>query len=88
MSINTLLEELTSYLLSDHREQLEKYDAIKNTLRKLKNKENNLKDKLKSSQDKDETEKLQKEFDILFVQRKKGIKLKKELKILRDKNTT
>jgi TorA maturation chaperone TorD len=54
----------------------------------LKNKENNLKEKLKSSQNNDETEKLQKEFDILFVQRKKGIKLKKELKILRDKNIT
>jgi predicted nucleic acid-binding Zn-ribbon protein len=87
MNINTLLEELKSYLLCDHREQLEKYDAIKSTLKKLKQKENSLKDKLKSSQDKDETEKLQKEFDILFVQRKKGIKLKKELKLLRNKNT-
>jgi hypothetical protein len=88
MSINTLIEELKSYLISDSRQQLEKYDAIKNILKKLKKKENALKDKLKNTQDKDETEKLQKEFDILFVQRKKGIKLKKELKVYRDKCNT
>ncbi len=84
MSMQKLLEELKNYLISDHKEQLEKYDAIKRTLKKLKKEENLLKDKLKNTQDKDETEKLQKQFDILFVQRKKGIKLKKELKSRRE----
>jgi len=80
MSIQKLLEELKSYLISDHKEQLEKYDAIKRILKKLKKKENTLKEKLRNTQDKDETEKLQKKFNVLFVQRKKGIRLKKELK--------
>lgn len=55
-------------------------------LKVLKSK-NNFEGKLRVSENEDETEKLQKEFDILFVQRKKGIKLKKELKLLRNKNT-
>ena len=80
MTRSKLLEKLKSYLNAEQREQLAKYDSLKNVLRKLKKKEKALRAKLENEQDEIICSQLSKKVDILYSQRKKGIKLRKELK--------
>lgn len=80
MKTNRLLEKLMGFMNSERREQIAKYESIKRILKKLKKKENDLKEKLKNEQDKEVIKQLQKEMAVLHAQRKKGVKLRKELK--------
>jgi len=84
MNINKLLDELRNYLDSERRDQLAKYDSIKCVLKKLKKKENALKDELMNEHDDDASKQLQREIDVIFAQRKKGVELKKALKKARE----
>lgn len=84
MNKNTLLDELKNYLNSERREQLEKYDSLKRVLKKLKKKENALKDKLNNEEDDEICNQLQREIDVIFAQRKKGIELRKTLKLAKE----
>ena len=88
MKKKALLKILNDYLNADHKEQLEKYKSIKSILKKLKKKELKLKLKLESTFDKAQQDQLKKELHILFIQRKKGIDLKKKLKNERNKDTS
>jgi len=85
MKANKLLEKLKDYLGAERRAQLAKYDSIKRVLKKLKKKENALKDKLKKEHDGKANNQLKKEMDVLSAQRKKGVKMLKELKEARKK---
>ncbi|MCW8826319.1 MAG: hypothetical protein OQK78_07830 [Gammaproteobacteria bacterium] len=85
MKSNELLDVLKKYLGIERRAQIAKYDSIKKILKKLKKKENALKDKLKKEDDEKRLKRLQKEMNILSVQRKKGVKMLKELKVVRNK---
>jgi hypothetical protein len=85
MKVKKLLEKLKGYLGAEQRAQLVKYDSIKGVLKKLKKKENALKDKLKKEQDEKAQKRLKKEMDTLSAQRKKGMKILKELKQAKSK---
>lgn len=85
MKSNELLDVLKKYLGIDRRAQLAKYDSIKKVLKKLKKKENALKDKLKKELDEKAHIRLAKEMDVLSAQRKKGLKMLKELKKAKNK---
>ena len=80
MKANKLLEKLKDYLGAERRAQFAKYDSIKGVLKKLKKKENVLKNKLKKEHDEKAINQLKKEMDVLSAQRKKGMKMLKELK--------
>jgi len=80
MKAAELLEKLKGYLGAERRAQIAKYDSIKRVLKKLKKKENALKDKLKKEHDEKARKRLQKEMDVLSAQRKKGVNVLKELK--------
>ena len=80
MKTNKLLEILKEYLGIERREQIAKYESIKHVLKKLKKKENVLKDKLKSELDEKVHIRLKKEMDVLSAQRKKGVEILKKLK--------
>ena len=80
MTANRLLDKLKNYLNAERRAQLTKYNSIKRILKKLKKKENALKDKLKKESTEKAQKQLKKEMDILSAQRKKGVKMLKELK--------
>ena len=80
MKATKLLEKLKDYLGAERRAQLAKYDSIKRVLKKLKKKENALKDKLKKEHDEKARKRLKKEMDVLSAQRKKGVNTLKELK--------
>ena len=85
MKSNELLDILKKYLGFERRAQLAKYDSIKQVLKKLKKKENALKDKLKKELNEKAHNRLKKELDVLSAQRKKGLKMLKELKEARKK---
>lgn len=80
MKTKKLLENLKNHMIAERRDQLAKYDSIKHILKKLKKKENALKEELKEEQDEKARSRLQQEIDVIFAQRKKGVKLRKELK--------
>jgi len=85
MKATKLLEKLKAYLGAEQRAQLAKYDSIKRVLKKLKKKENALKDKLNKEQDESTLKQLKKEMNVLSAQRKKGVKMLKALKEARKK---
>ena len=80
MPTNKLLDKLKNYLDANRRAQIAKYDSIKRVLKKLKKKENILKDKLKKEHNEKAHKRLEKEMDVLSAQRKKGVNMLKELK--------
>jgi len=80
MKSKKLLEILKEYLGIERREQIAKYDSMKLVLKKLKKKENALKDKLKNELDEKIHSQLKKEMDVLSAQRKKGVEMLKKLK--------
>lgn len=82
--MNTLLDELRNYLDAERREQLAKYDSIKHVLKKLKDKENALKDELRHEDDEEICKQLQREIEVIFAQRKKGVELKKTLRAAKE----
>jgi predicted nucleic acid-binding Zn-ribbon protein len=86
MKSNKLLETLKDYLGVERRAQIAKYASIKQVLKKLKKKENILKDKLKKERDEKAYNRLKKEMDVLSAQRKKGVKILKELKQAKNKS--
>lgn len=83
MKLKKALEKLSQFLDADQREQLAQYDSIKKVLKKLKEKRNRLKEKIKLADNVEERKKLQSKLDIVNAQRKKGVKLMKELKQIR-----
>ncbi|MBV1882604.1 MAG: hypothetical protein KUG82_13280 [Pseudomonadales bacterium] len=94
MKLKKALKKMTEYLNSDRRYQLAQYDSIKKVLKKLKSKRNQLREKIAfidNNQDEihkannsDERQKLQSKLDIVNAQRKKGVRLMKELKSIRE----
>ncbi|MEW6981781.1 hypothetical protein AAD001_03925 [Colwelliaceae bacterium 6471] len=80
MNIIKLLDKLKNYLDADRREQIAEYDSVKRILKKLKKKEKALKQQLKAEQNEEVINQLQREIDVIFAQREKGINLQKSLK--------
>ncbi|WP_028469078.1 hypothetical protein [Neptunomonas japonica] len=80
MNTNDLLKKVKSFLGTDRREQITKYESLKRLLKKLKIKQNLLKDKVKKESNKKTKKRLEEKLRVIKAQRKKGLKLLKELK--------
>ncbi|MBL4865477.1 MAG: hypothetical protein JKY67_03775 [Pseudomonadales bacterium] len=83
MKLKKALRKLSQYMDADQREQLAQYDSIKKVLKKLKSKRNQLREKIELIEDDEERQQIQNKLDIVNAQRKKGVKLLKELKLIR-----
>ncbi len=83
MKVKKLLETLSGLLDSDRREQLKRYDDIKEVMKKLKRKRDQLLDELESADESERDEILQR-LDILVGERRKGIAVLRELKQVRE----
>jgi hypothetical protein len=83
MKVKKLLETLSGLLDSDRREQLKRYDDIKEVMKKLKRKRDQLLDELESADESARDEILQR-LDIVVGERRKGIALLRELKQVRE----
>ncbi|WP_290704745.1 hypothetical protein [Amphritea sp.] len=80
MKTNDLLKTIKNFIDTDRREQVTKYESLKRLMKKLKTKQNILKEKVKSETDLNAKKNLEEKMKVLKAQRKKGLKLLKELK--------
>lgn len=80
MKTPKLLRKIQEFIDSDIKQQREHMKSVKEILKKLKKKQTSYKEKLALEKDVETRKQLQKELDIIFVQRKKGLKVYKELK--------
>ncbi len=80
MKTNDLLRTIKNFIDTDKREQITKYESLKRLMKKLKTKQNILKEKVKSETDLNAKKNLEEKMKVLKAQRKKGLKLLKELK--------
>ncbi len=77
MKKKKLLKKLQNFFdLDERRKKAHRRDLIK-ILKKLKVKENKLREELTAETSQEKKSKLQKELDIIYAQRNKGIKLLK-----------
>ena len=79
MSKKKLLKKLQEFLDADQQEKEKHTRQIKKVLKKLKEKERNIQQKLELCDDVDKAIELQKELDIIYAQRIKGVKIVKEM---------
>ncbi|MBQ0783925.1 MAG: hypothetical protein KBT66_06805 [Amphritea sp.] len=80
MKTNDLLRTIKNFIDTDKREQISKYESLKRLMKKLKTKQNILKEKVKNETDINAKKGLEEKMKVLKAQRKKGLKLLKELK--------
>jgi predicted nucleic acid-binding Zn-ribbon protein len=79
MKQKKLLEKLMAFFDADAKSRKKQKSDIKIILKKLKKKERKLKEKLDSEKNVDMKKRLQQEIDIVYAQRKKGIKVIKDI---------
>lgn len=80
MTTEKLIEKFHRYLNLEKREQKEKRDKIRGLLKTLKQEQKRLEGKLEKEKNPDEYKQIKRRLKVLQVQRKKGIKLCKNLK--------
>jgi len=80
MTTPKLLKKVATFLEADKSKLQEQHDDLKAVLKKLKKKEVSLKKLLAKETNEKRQKQLKKDLAIIFVQRKKGIKLLKALK--------
>lgn len=86
MKIKKLLDKLKDILSADRQAQLEKYKSLKSVLKSLRNEKKGLEKELADTKDEEKQQKLASRLKVISMQRKKGLKLLKELKKERKKS--
>ncbi|SFG84187.1 hypothetical protein [Neptunomonas qingdaonensis] len=80
MNTNDLLKAIENFVDTNKRERITRYESLKRLMKKLKIKQNLLKDTVKNETNKKCKKRLEEKIRVLKAQRKKGLKLLKELK--------
>jgi hypothetical protein len=80
MKIQKLLNKLKDILNADRHAQLEKYKSLKKVLKSLRTEKKGLEKRLSDTTDEEQRQELSSRLKVISMQRKKGIKLLKELK--------
>ncbi|MBF0266323.1 MAG: hypothetical protein HQL46_13745 [Gammaproteobacteria bacterium] len=80
MKAPKLIKLVKQYISADKKKQSDDIKCFKDILKKLKKKENSLKDKLKKESDKKSRLTLEKQLSVIHAQRKKGIEAIKKAK--------
>jgi hypothetical protein len=73
MKTRKLLARLADFLDADRAAQQAEVESIRKLLKKLKEKERNLRDKLDRETDPDEREAIAAKLDVVHAQRRKGL---------------
>ena len=84
MKTKKLVRKMTALLSADRRAQIAKYDSLEKVLGKLQLKEQAFREKLESEDDEERRGEILRKLEVLGLQRKKGLELKKELEDLRE----
>jgi hypothetical protein len=80
MKLKLLLDKLAGILNDEHRAQIEKYKSLKKILKALRKEKVNLELNLEETQDEEQRHEFESRLKIVSAQRKKGLKVLKELK--------
>ncbi len=80
MKIQKLLNKLKDILNADRQAQLEKYKSLKKVLKSLRTEKKGLEERLSDTTDEEQRQELSSRLKVISMQRKKGIRLLKELK--------
>jgi flagellar biosynthesis GTPase FlhF len=79
MKIPKMLKQVDEFLDAGKKKKHDQKDAIKEVLKSLKHKHNACKDKMKTEKDENKRKRMEKELDIIWAQRKKGLNALKKL---------
>jgi len=80
MKIQKLLDKLKDILSADRQAQLEKYKSLKKVLKSLRAEKKGLEKDLSATDDSEKQQEISSRLKLISMQRKKGLKLLKELK--------
>lgn len=80
MGTEKLLDKMRGLLKLDRQRLKKKRDKVHALLKKLKNQQRDLEDKLKKEKDADKKKRIRQNLKVIYAQRKKGVKLYKSLK--------
>ena len=80
MKIQKLLNKLKDILNADRQAQLEKYKSLKKVLKSLRTEKKGLEKRLSDTTNEEQRHELSSRLKVISMQRKKGIRLLKELK--------
>lgn len=80
MKIKLLLDKLTGILNEERHAQMEKYKSLKKVLKALRREKVGLEAMLEQTQDEDARHEIESRLKIISAQRKKGLRVLKELK--------
>jgi hypothetical protein len=80
MNFNKLLKKLKSYMDADTEQLQQEDEGLSKVLKKLKKKENLLKEEIAAETDDEERELMEQELKVIHSQRKKGIELLSSLR--------
>lgn len=80
MKIKLLLDKLSGILNDERKAQLEKYKSLKKVLKALRNEKVILEETLARTDDEELQHEIESRLQIISAQRKKGLKVLKELK--------
>jgi hypothetical protein len=80
MNIQKRLNRLKDILDADRQAQLEKYKSLKKVLKSLRTEKKGLEKRLSDTTNEEQRQELSSRLKVISMQRKKGIRLLKELK--------
>ncbi|RZW19057.1 MAG: hypothetical protein EX260_08580 [Desulfobulbaceae bacterium] len=80
MKIQKLLDKLKDILSADRQAQREKYKSLKKVLKSLRVEKKGLEKNLSDTNDEEKQQEISSRLKVISMQRKKGLKLLKELK--------
>ena len=86
MKIQKLLDKLKDILSADRHAQLEKYKSLKKVLKSLRVEKKGLEKELSDTNDAEKQQEISSRLKVISMQRKKGLKLLRELKEERKQN--
>lgn len=86
MKIQKLLDKLKDILSADRHAQLEKYKSLKKVLKLLRIEKKGLEKELSDTIDAEKQQEISSRLKVISMQRKKGLRLLRELKEERKRN--
>ncbi len=84
MKRKKLLRKIKELLSADQRAQVAKYDSLEKVLGQLAAKEVTFRERLDAEDDKERRREILRKIEVIDAQRRKGEKLKEEIRELRD----
>jgi hypothetical protein len=88
MKTKTLLGKLADFMNKDRVAQREELEHIREVLKKLKKKEQKLREKLEASADEEDRREIEGKLEVVHAQRTKGVERVKEIRDSRRGATT